>query len=527
MKIIHTIVLLALISSLDKAQFKPIVDAEISTLQDASQHMPSGLADRIVSMGEINRYSDLLPNPKRTAFPENINTSLTDTMKYNMYGDLRDDDPLYNPKSTLGMVVLEVTIPNLSTFLIDRYIFNYEFSRVGFNSWKHSLQKGWEWDIDRFGMNYFFHPFSGSMYYNAARANGYSFYESIPFAFLGSLQWEYLGENTLPSYNDFINTPVHGILLGEIFYRLGSNILDDRTTGTDRFFREMAVAILTPTRFLSRLFKGNLTRITPSDVYQKEPLNITLAGGYHRVNDGIKIEKGSNSINFSTTLDYGNPFEKRSRKPFDYFRLKTDLDFGVGRKIISLITGYGLLTGKNIQAGDLEMLAGLFQHMNFFDNKTFELGTIGFGPGMVSKMLVGRNSSLYTNLHLNLVPFGALSNRFGPDTTQVKDYDYGFGAQAKLECNYNISGWMGISFIGYYWWLHAFGEIPGNIAGESYIALIKPSISFKIFPNIDIGFEHLVYYSDRYPSDFASVHSVRTEQKIFIQIFIEQFKFKK
>lgn len=82
-----------------------------------------------------------------------------------------------------------------------------------------------------------------------------SFYESVPFAFLGSLEWEYFGENTLPSYNDIINTPVNGIFLEEIFYQLGSNILDDQTTGEDRSFREMAVAIITPTRFFSRLLQ--------------------------------------------------------------------------------------------------------------------------------------------------------------------------------------------------------------------------------------------------------------------------------
>lgn len=445
---------------------------------------------------------------------------------YNMYGDLLNDNPLYNPKSSLWMVALKVTLANASTFAIDRYIFNYEFSIVGINTWKHNL-KTWEWDIDRFGMNYFFHPFSGSMYFNSARASGYSFYESVPFTLLGSLEWEYFGENTLPSYNDVINTPINGIFLGEIFYRLGSNILDDQTTGADRFFREMAVAVITPTRFLSRLISGDISRSAQEEVYQKEPLNITLSVGYHRINEGIKIEKGSNSVNFNFHVDYGNPFEKRSRKPFDYFKLRTDFDLGVGRKIIDNISGYGMLFGSNIQTGNLEMLIGLFQHMNFFDNKTFELGTIAFGPSIVSKMLIGRNSSLYTNFHTSIVPFGGLSKRFGPDTTQVKDYNYGAGAEFKLESTYNISGWVGITFIGYYWWIHTFAGIPGNIAGNNYIALIKPRIAFRIYDNISFGFEHLVYYSDRYPRDFKSVHSVRTEQKIFLQIFIEEFKFKR
>jgi hypothetical protein len=440
-----------------------------------------------------------------------------------MYGDLRDDNPLYNEKSSLGMVVFRVTMANVSTFLIDRYIFNYDFSTVGFNSWKHNFQTGWEWDNDRFGMNYFFHPFSGGMYFNAARANGYSFFESMPFAFLGSLQWEYFGENTLPSYNDFINTPVNGSFFGELLYRLGSNILDDQTTGAGRFLRELAVAVITPTRFFSRLLDGKLNRVTSEDVYQKEPLNITLHAGYHRVNDGIAIEKGSNSINFNLNMDYGNPFEKRSRKPFDYFKLRTNVDIGVGRKIIDNVTGYGMLFGSNVQTGNLEMLVGLFQHMNFFDNKTFELGTIAFGPGIISKLPMDHNSSLYTNLHIAIVPFGGLSNRFGPDTTQFRDYNYCGGAEVKLEGTYNLGGWAGITFVGYYWWLHTYIGVAGN----SSILLIKPRISFNLFKNLSIGFEHLIYYSDRYPKDFASVHSVRTEQKIFLQLFLEEFKFKR
>ncbi len=516
MKIISTLFFLILFSTSHVAQFKPKV--EIKTFLDQNEWQ-----SRQLSVNEINRYSDLVPNTNKVSPPDNFEKLFPDTMKYNMYGDLRDDNPLYNPKSPWWMVVFKVTTSNLSTFLIDRYIFNYEFSIVGFKSWKHNIQTGWEWDVDRFGMNYFFHPYSGSMYFNGARTNGYNFFESIPFTFLGSLEWEYFGENTLPSYNDVINTPINGIFLGEIFYRLGSNILDDRTTGAGRLFRELAVAILTPTRFFGRLLSGDISRSTPEEVYQKEPINLTLSAGYHKVNEGKKIEKGTHSANFNLHLDYGNPFEKRSRKPYDYFKLRTDFDFGVGRKIIDNVSGYGVLFGSNVQTGNLEMLVGLFQHMNFFDNKTFELGTIAFGPGIISKLPISKGSSLYTNLHISVVPFAGLSGRFGPDTTQVRDYNYGGGAEAKLQSTLNIGGWVSLTFIGYYWWFHTF---VGD-AGNNYIALIKPRIAFYLFENVSIGFEHLVYYSDRYPRDFPSVHSVRTEQKIFLQFYIEQFKFKR
>lgn len=455
MKPFYIFILFVLSASIYQAQFRSAVVKKVLLNKN------TWLSQQI-SPNEIDRYSDMVSNHGDAYSTDTIRTSSSDTMKYNMYGDLRVDNPAFNVKSSIGMVAIRVTLANVTTFAIDRYIFNYDFSRVGFNSWKHNIEAGWEWDIDRFAVNYFFHPYAGSMYFNSARANGYSFYESIPFAFLGSIEWEYFFENTQPSYNDFINTPISEIFLEEIFYRLGPNILDDQTSGIERILRETAVAIITPTRFFSRLLKGELARSSSEEIYQKEPLNVTLAAGYHRINEGIALEKGSNSFNFTVHLDYGNPFEKRSRKPFDFFKVRTDFDFGVGRKLISLITGYGILFGQNIQFGNMEMLVGFFQHMNFFDNKTFELGSIAFGPGLASKLTVGKNSSLYTNLHVGVVPFGGLSNRFGPDTTQVKDYNYAGGAEVKLEATYNINSWIGLTFIGYYWWLHSYAGIPGE-----------------------------------------------------------------
>src|ERR1035437_1932845 len=569
MKTIYALFFLVVFSTLLQAQYKSVFDNKISPNQNmrlsrqlainriihyndstANQNNTTSnvanytyLTDTIKYnkyVDKINRYHDpvakpnktsppgavntsLTDNSNKTSSPDTINTSLTDTMKYNMYGDLLNDNPLYNERSPWWMVVLRVTLTNVTTNLIDHYIFNYDYSRVGFNSWSHNIKTGWEWDVDRFAMNNFFHPFSGGMTFNAARANGYSFYESVPFAALGSLEWEYFGETTLPSYNDIINTTINGAFLGEIFYRLGSNILDDQTTGWDRFIREFAVGVMTPTRFFSRLLEGKLTRLTTDEVYQKEPLNVALEAGYHRVNQGTNIQIATNSLSMGLKLDYGNPFEKRSRKPFDYYTVRADIDFGVGRKIIDNVIGYGILTGKNIQVGNVEMLAGLFQHMSYYDNNSFELATLAFGPGLISKLPITKSTSLYTALHLNVVPFGSLSGRFVTDTSEFRDYNYGGGAELKFESTFNIGGWVGLTFAGYYWWFHTFLGVAGN----SYIAIVKPRIAFRLFKGVSIGFEHLIYFADRYPSNFASVHDVRTEQKIFFQIYIEEFKFKK
>ena len=447
--------------------------------------------------------------------------SLEDTV-HNKYGDLRNDKVEFNKQYPLWTVALKVTGMNIATFAIDRYIFNYDFSRVGFNSWNHNIKTGWEWDQDRFGMNFIVHPYSGNAYFNAARSSGYNFWESAPFATLGSLEWEYFGENTLPSYNDIINTTVNGIFIGEVFYRIGSDILDDRTMGLDRFFREFTIFVLSPTRAFSRFTQGKMFRVNSEEVYQTEPLNVTLSVGARAVNHGSNFLTGPTVFLFNINLDYGNPFEVRSRKPFDYFKARLNLSKATdtGRKILDNITGYGLLFGGNAHLDRLDMLVGGFQHFDYYDNKTFELATIGFGPGIITKLRVSPNSNLYTNFHVGAVPFAGNSTHFGPDTSQFRDYIYGGGAESKFECTLNLGSWIGFTFIGSYFWFHAF---VGD-AEDHFIGILKPSIGLRLFNNLSIGVEHLVYYSDRYTRDYGNFHQVRTEQRVNLTLYFENFK---
>ena len=250
---------------------------------------------------------------------------------HNRYGDLLNDDPKYNPKYPWGVPATRVVVANVFTWSMDRLVFNADFSKIGTKTWKYNLQNGWEWDADRFGINFIGHPYSGNTYFNIARSNGYSYWQSLPFAIEGSVLWEYFGENTRPSYNDVINTPISGMFLGEVLYRLSSNILDDRTTGKERLLREILAGLLTPARAINRLTQGKSFRVTKTEVYQKEPLNITLFAGIHKVNENNKFGTGPTNEIFNIQLDYGNPFEDRYRKPFDLFRLRTELSYGVGR----------------------------------------------------------------------------------------------------------------------------------------------------------------------------------------------------
>lgn len=435
------------------------------------------------------------------------------------YGHLLNDDPLYNPKYSWWKPALRVLTSDVTNWAMDRYIFNYDWSRISPSTWKYNIQKGWEWDTDRFGINFIGHPYSGSYYFNIGRSNGYNFWQSFPFAVEGSLLWEYFGENTRPSINDIINTPVSGAFLGEIMYRVSSNILDDRATGSERVFRELLAAVVNPSRAFNRLTQGKMFRVTPTEVYQKEPLNVTLYMGIHKINNKIgdvnKFATGATNAILHLQLDYGDPFESRQRKPYDFFRGRIELGYGANKYLISTINGYGLLAGGTIKEGRL--LGGLFQHFDYWHNNIFEVGSMGFGGGLISKMPLGEKSNIYSNIHLAVVPLAGNNTQFGPDTSDYRQYNFGGGLEGKMEERLNFGRWGTMGFTAFYYWIHTYDGLPGN----SLVAILKPTVTLRLFNNVSLGFEHHIYHNDRYINQIPTLHLTRTEQKIYLQFFFE------
>ena len=457
---------------------------------------------------------------------EPLKSELVDTTKQNKYGDLLVDDPEYNKKYPLWIPALYVFGINTALNLVDRYALKLEFANVNPTTWKRTLSAGWPWgpgwmwDQDRFANNFISHPYTGSLYFNAARSNGYSFLMSTTFAMGGSYMWKLFGEKGTPEREDPINTTSTGIFLGEILYRLSSNILDDRTTGGNRVFREIMAGLVDPVRGLNRLIQGKTFRTTNKEVYAKEPVNVSLYTGILKVDDKSHDPLGGGTYSWliNAQLDYGNPFEIRTRKPYDFFKFRVEANFNVGRKWLDDVNGYGILFGKNYQLGKMALLIGGFQYYDYWDNKSFELGTLGFGGGVVSKLPLTETSNLYNSIHLAIVPFAGSSRRAGPDMSQIRDYNYGSGLEARFESTVNFSKYATGTMIYYF---YAFRSIFDGPAGNNFVHILKPRITVRLYKYLSIGVEEYVYFNDRYEIGLPALHGVRTEQKLFLHIFLE------
>jgi hypothetical protein len=506
MKKTYLLVIFFLLSTLLKAQ-----NVDFDKKITLNQH--SGTTQYI-------HFKDLKLDADSNTTSEPVKLHYTDSLTHNMYGDLLNDDPQYNPKSPLWRPIIGVVIGNFVTCAFNRYILNSDYCKISFQTVKNNWNNGWEWDSDRFGVNFIQHPYSGALSYNSARVREYTFYESVPFAFGGSLMWEQTMENTRPSFNDLINTTFTSSFLGEIMFRLSSNILDDRRSGGKRALREILAALMDPPRFIERLETGKIVRVTLKEVYQKEPVNISVYTGVKNVNDGTSFWKGENSAIFNFNIIYGNPFEDRNRKPFDFWRVRGDVTLGAGRKIIDNLMGYGIIFGTNIKKKNADMLFGLFQNYDYWDSKLFELATLGLGGGIFHRLQMGKTTDLVTQIHLGVVPLAGVSS---PHVQEVdRNYNYAGGLQGMIEAALNLGGLRTTITAAYYiYGLHNYVGVAGN----SITGIFRPKIAVKVLSWLSVGFEFLQYGKDSYFHDFPDEHVRNNEQRVYIMLDSGYFRF--
>ena len=94
---------------------------------------------------------------------------------YNKYGDLLRDDPEHNSRSSWIVPAVRALLSNVFVRSKDRYVFRYDWVATSVQDWKNNFKNGPEWDLDGFGVNFIGHPYAGSIYFDAARSNGYSY----------------------------------------------------------------------------------------------------------------------------------------------------------------------------------------------------------------------------------------------------------------------------------------------------------------------------------------------------------------
>lgn len=340
----------------------------------------------------------------------------------------------------------EVVGFNIALWSFNRYVVGQECSHISLNSIKENFKKGFVWDNDNLATNTFMHPYHGSLFYNAGRSNGYNFWQSELFAIGGSAMWEFFMENEYPSTNDIIATPIGGAAIGETLFRASDVVIKDCSWGWERAGREIAAFIISPMRGINRLVSGAAWRrsTTTGRIFGTPQVAFDLSLGsralwYEGSRGGLAV-----GGTLEARLEYGDRFEDEFEKPYDYFTAKLHLDFMKGQPVIGEVRVVGRLLGKSlINKRKNKLIAGLYQHFDYFDSDTIAkvTGNVPYKLGVPASLgggLIWRNAALgnwtfdaYT--HFNAVILGCLLS----DHYKVDSRNYNFASGFSLKTGVN------------------------------------------------------------------------------------------
>jgi hypothetical protein len=277
------------------------------------------------------------------------------------------------PPRRVGRSIFQLTMVNV-LYGLANLARGQVTARITPQTWWNNMEQGWVWDLDDFTVNQFGHPYQGSNYFNVGRANGLNFYESAALTAFGSSTWEYFGETNHASLNDFINTTLGGIALGEAFHRAAWLVRDTRATGAGRLWREIGATILDPLTGYNRFRSGDAKLVT-----DKPPEMVPSALG--AVTSLGVLWRGSDTNAFSATgqpfleldLLYGDLEAGRTRTPYD--AMSTRLRFGGGGGI-SEARVRGRLLGQPLNDGRLQM--SVLQSYAYEKNDAYATGSQSF-----------------------------------------------------------------------------------------------------------------------------------------------------
>jgi hypothetical protein len=364
-----------------------------------------------------------------------------------------------------GWAIGEALAINLGASGLNEYTRNANFNQISPRSWWTNLETGFTYDDNEFKTNQLIHPFNGSTYYNAGRANGLGFWESSLVALGGAFFWECCGETHPMSFNDMISTGIGGVAFGEAVYRLSGQLLDNTATGRGRRWREIGAFAIDPVRGFNRALSGRWgahpNPENPLD-WRPDERGFFVYVGARVIGEGDSITENTKSYGV-VAFDhfFGSVFDNQRRKPFDSFNVTAQFSFGGEKNTLTIWRLRGDLFSRALgtQVGsDPKYAFAVVQHFDYYNNNAYEFGQQALGPTLFARYRLTDKLGLRLRLDGMVTILGAVNSEYAAladvaNRERFREYDYGPGLGFNGEASLLRKGSQLLSFAYRYQWI--------------------------------------------------------------------------
>jgi len=401
-------------------------------------------------------------------------------------------------------VVALLVIPNY----FNRHVADDTTAALSYAAWDHNIRTGFEWDNNNFITNMFMHPFHGNVYFNAARSNGYNFWESSAFSMGGAFLWEIFGENNRGAINDWVATGFGGIAVGEALHRTATMIRDNRARGAGRTGRELAAFLIDPVGGFNRAARGEMSKVgpNPTDRFPAEG-GIQMTVGLRAVSTGRLTDTEEATGYLDLVVRYGNPF-KEYDKPFSSFEFAVQYNrkdkVPIGRMMIQ-----GNLWGTPLkQTEKVDHLFSFNQIFDYIENTAFEFGGMAVGFTMNSRFGISENTNIMTRVQPTLNIMSGINSEYQEFTG--RSYDFGSGVGLRFRGEFVNKGYTYAS-LGYG---GVYSHTLDGAKGNQVVHFVVARLRYPLWRALGVGVDYWLNIRNSFYRDFPDVNRVIPELRL-------------
>jgi hypothetical protein len=382
----------------------------------------------------------------------------------------------------------ELMLAQVVPWSVNYFIRKADFAKIGWSSIAYNLNPAnWEWDDNKYTTNQIAHPYHGSLYYSAFRSNGYNFWQSVPAAFAGSFMWEVAGETHPAAPNDFINTSLGGISLGEMSYRISSLVVNERKRGFGRTMQEIAAFVINPMNGFNRLIDGKWNKISrkPNPLKDRITTRGLLDIGARQYSERIDdlLSRGKTEWYAGLRYWYGDALHDY-RKPFDNFYLQLEIG-GDDTARLNIIRVAGNLYGWKMHQTEKAVHTGQISlNYDYFRNSAFFFSGQSANFNVISAIQLGKKTKLESHLGAGWVILAAVPDEY-LYYGEGRNYNYGTGLSLIVNERLHLfnSLWVALNYRG-----ALIGTINGNQSGF-HLHATTAELRYFFTKNLSAGME--------------------------------------
>jgi len=383
-------------------------------------------------------------------------------------------------------------LSNLVLFGVNRFIRKADYATgVDFDSIRENVNSRWVWDQDSFSVNHIGHPYQGSFYYIAGRANGLSFLESSALTMSGSICWELVYETETPSLNDLLGTTLGGIAMGEMLHRL---YLDAEENGFPASF------LISPMDAFNTIVTGERSRHHGSGMESSEiSVETGFVGTDKRFDERRDVGDSQGlSANAGFRIVYGDPYGHETRIPYSHFEQRASLILSQDYYSFMFFSDGLLISSARDDDGLRRTTVGISLHYDLIYSTDADFYSNSITLTCKHRRKLSHRTVLGFKAHAGFMPIAACDYiflRYGNAASpggdeERRDYDLGIGPSMKisLEVEHRKFGNLELEYKLYGMYTIPSSVPDGGSTGTTVFSILDASYGYEVWKNVVAGF---------------------------------------